>query len=629
MILIPLMAVTLAFYSGLRLLFLLWNRAQFAGLRADDVGFAFIAGLRFDLSAVATLALPALLLLGLGALLRRDWRRPAAVTFLLFQVPLLIVNLGDVEFVQFMGRRLTRASLAVVTELQGKVLATVVSSAGLFLISLVFTCVYVALIWRMSRPPATAPRRGSWKKQVGVGFLLALGTVVAARGGVQRKPIGFAHAQVFAVPALNQLTLNSSFTFLQSLKRAPLPREKFMSTEEMIARMNGTTPGESLLEGKRPAAPQNVVLIILESFGLELMGEIHGDGGYTPFLDGLAREGLFFPHAFANGRRSIEGIAALLGGIPALMTEPFISSPHATTNFEGWGTALAPKGYFTAFYHGGRNGTMYFDQFSRSAGIRLYYGANEYPDAGDHDGTWGIWDRPFFLNLVRDLKTRPEPFAVTVFSLSSHHPYRVPDSEKGRFPKGTNEIHEVIGYTDDALRGFFEAARREPWFERTLFIVTSDHIFKPERPGYRDDLGNYRVPLLFYHPAMRKWPAVDLKEPVQHIDVLPSVLDFLGMSPRQMNLMGRSVFRSGPRHVVLASDGFYWLVTRDHVLTEDPSGRASVKAVADHLRPPRSETARPIEDPELERELLSRLRATRQYFSEGLWDNRLYYPAGR
>ena len=635
MLILGLTLLTLVFYSGLRALFLFWNYPLFKSLPGGDLALTFWYGLRFDFSAVAMLAIPALLVGMVCLAFKRSGRTVSYWTFLLFQVPFLIINSFDTEFVQFTGRRFSLASMTIVTGGLSQFWTTVFSYWSLILITSVVMLVYLTAAWRWRRRAdlLTPQMQGSTRLASGLIGLVLL--VLAARGGWQSKPIGFAHAQVFSNPVLNHLTMNSSFSFLQTLKRTGLPREHYMSEARMRELMNGSVPGESIWQG-RPAleGPQNVVVILLESFSLEHLGRIHGDTGYTPFLDELSAKGLFFPNAFANARRSIEGIAAVLGGIPALMSEPFISSQYATNQFFGIGTALGAHGYSSAFYHGGNNGTMYFDQFARSAGLQRYFGSSEYGDSHDHDGTWGIWDEPFLQRLALDLGNQKEPFLVSLFTLSSHNPFRVPADKAGVFPKGTSEIHEVVGYSDFALRRFFETASQQPWFKRTLFVVTADHTFKPTRPRYQNSLGDYRIPLLFYHPGITQWPQVETREPVQQIDILPSILDFLGQPATQQNLLGRSVFRSGPRYVTLSSEGFYWLVTRDHVLTMDAKGQSELRALEDHLvpaeLPARSlSTPTPASDAQLKAELNERLFATRQYFSEGLWDNKLYFPSGR
>ena len=618
--------ITLLFYTFLRVLFLLWNWSLFQKFLPSEWALTFFYGLRFDLSAIAILAAPAFLVSLLCLIVRKRKDSWVAITFFIFQFPFLVINLFDTEYVQFTGRRFTLALLGATAEVEGKFWAIMIATWKLFLIACVSLLLYAIACWAWTRWISSAEIKTSGRRKIITAIVTFFVLITMARGGLQSKPIGFAHAQVFTSPLLNHLTMNSSFSFLQTLKRKSLPREHYMSEEKMLGLMNGRTPGESLLI-ERPAGAQNVVILILESFSLEHMGKIHGDQGYTPFLDELAEKSLFFPNGFANARRSIEGIAAVLGGIPSLMENPFISSPYATNTFYGLGTLLQGAGYSTAFYHGGKNGTMYFDQFARSAGIQKYFGENEYPHKEDSDGTWGIWDEPFLSYMSEDLNSIKEPFMASVFTLSSHNPFRVPTTFQGKFPKGTSEIHEVIGYSDESLRRFFAKASQQPWYSHTLFILTADHTFKPARPSYQNDLGNYRVPILFFHPAIKKWPTVNLKEPVQQIDILPSVLDFLKISPPAENLMGRSVFRAGPRYVVMSTDGFYWLVTKDHLLTVDPQTNAVLSPLVDHRDlKQRQQDMAPEENPTLKSELLLQLQATRQYFSEGLWDNRLYFP---
>ncbi len=620
---------------------------MFHSIERSDLALSFFYGVRFDLFAVAVLGLPALLLQGVGWAAKRDFRKAALAVFLLFQVPFLFFNVGDSEFIQFTGRRFALSSLAVITGDGVQTFwTTIFSYQKLLSIACLFVLAYGyfvrAIVWRQLGQSVVGELKNqqkpghfvrSRKAQFGLGVLLFLGFVVASRGGLQPKPIGFANAQIFKRSILDQMTMNTSFSMLQTIKRKGIQRESYMSEKEMLSHVNGSTPGESLWgPQKSTSGPQNVVVIIIESLSLEFMGKIHGDAGYTPFLDELAQKSLFFPNAFANARRSIEGVSAVLGGIPMLMSEPFITSPYATNTFYGYGTLLQNHGYSSAFFHGGKNGTMYFDQFVRSAGIQRYFGENEYGDSRDHDGTWGIWDEPFLQRVVKEANATPEPFALSLFTLSSHNPFRIPKDHTGRYPKGTDEIHEVVGYTDASLRRFFEEASKQPWYERTLFVITADHTFKPHRPKYQNELGNYRVPILFFHPKISNWPAVDVSEPIQQIDLLPSILDFLGFTSTQENLLGRSVFRAGPRFVVLQSDDLSWIVTRDHLLTMEHGGQATLSQIEPYLIRPQEKKTSIKEDEKMllkneqvKKELTQKVQATRQYFINGLWDNHLYY----
>lgn len=620
--------LTLIFYSIERFQFLLWNWSFYQSQSIADISLAFFHALRFDISAIAILAaLPFLVFWMVQVLIQRPLslkaQRWLAVLFVLFQLPLMVINLGDAEFINFLGRRYTFDALFFFREIPGKFWALFTTYWFLNLINFLILLAYAVLNIYWLPQKLHSQKFPGWKKSFAMGFVILLCLTVAIRGGLQRKPINFAHAQVFLNPMMNNLVLNSSFTFLQTIKRQTLPRDHFFETDEMLKWVHFGISETSLLETARPQLQPNIVLIILESFSLEYMGRPHQGEGYTPFLDELSKKSIFFPNTFANARRSIEGIGAILGGIPALMNEPFISSQYLTNYFLGAGTWLKKKNYHTSFFHGAQNGSMYFDQFMGSAGVENYYGLNEYPNPQDTDGTWGIWDEPFLLWMNKKISAFPEPFFSTVFTLSSHHPYAIPDKYKGKFPRGTDEIHESIGYTDYSLRKFFEAAEKEPWFQNTIFILTADHTFKPHRPGYNNEIGHYRVPLIIYSPGI-ELPKPDETQVVQHIDILPTILDLVGLPEKEKNYLGSSVFIPGDRFAVTYSDGRYLFITKSHFLTHTRDGNFQMFSMQD------PDQTKALDEPaEKKKELENRLKAVIQYFSEGMWDNKLYYPVGR
>jgi phosphoglycerol transferase MdoB-like AlkP superfamily enzyme len=354
------------------------------------------------------------------------------------------------------------------------------------------------------------------------------------------------------------------------------------------------------------------------------MGEVNGRKGYTPFLDSLAKRSLFFKNGFANARRSIEGVAAVMAGIPALMSEPFISSHFASNYFVGLGSMLSAHDYATSFFHGGNNGTMYFDSFAKSAGLNNYYGAVEYSNPEDNDGTWGIFDEPFLQFMKTRLDDSPQPFLASVFTLSSHNPYKVPAKYENRFPKGPIDILESVGYADYALLRFFQEAEKQPWYNQTLFVITADHTGLTYLPESDNELSRFRVPVLFFHPKY-EWPKeIDRDQIVQQIDIMPSVMDFLGYENKEMNYLSRSVFIPGERTATMYLDGRYFLAAKDHFIDWSVGAEPKMFALSDPAE------KFPLTEPvERKHELEQRLKASIQYFNQGMWDNRLYYPSGR
>jgi phosphoglycerol transferase MdoB-like AlkP superfamily enzyme len=282
------------------------------------------------------------------------------------------------------------------------------------------------------------------------------------------------------------------------------------------------------------------VLIIMESFSREFSAYLTDSTGYMPFLDSLMQQSLFFPHAFANGKKTIEALPAILASLPTLMETPFVSSPYSANTINSLPGQLRRHGYHSSFFHGGINGTMGFDDFTRLAGIERYYGRNEFGNDKYYDGYWGIFDDRFFQYFAGKLDTFAQPFFSCFFSLSSHHPYTIPEKYIDKFPEGRMPIHRSIAYADYSLMKFFESIREKSWYENTLFVITADHTAQSFHPYFQNRVGDYAVPILYYHPGNPGLKGIDYRL-TQHIDIMPSILDYID-SETSFIAFGSSVF---------------------------------------------------------------------------------------
>ena len=137
---------------------------------------------------------------------------------------------------------------------------------------------------------------------------------------------------------------------------------------------------------------------------------------------------------------------------------------------------------------------MNFDSFVKTIGVDNYYGMNEYNNSKDYDGNWGIFDEPFLQFMVDKVSDFPQPFFTGVFTLSSHHPYTIPQQHIGRFAKGPIPILEPVMYVDYALQKFFEKAKQTDCsanFEAN-FLKFTQEIFSQRRKTVVNNLnGKY------------------------------------------------------------------------------------------------------------------------------------------
>jgi phosphoglycerol transferase MdoB-like AlkP superfamily enzyme len=551
-------------YGLLRVCFWVFNQGQFP----DPPLSAFVGGLRFDLMALAWINLPWALLVLVSPDPGPRISRILFWTFLAVNAIGLFFNCVDIAYYAFTLKRSTADLFGIMGA--GNDLANLVP---LFLRDYWYiVLIYAASLllaarcyrWADRIPKGTGTGRPWWLWR-----LLVIGLFgVATRGGIQLIPLGVLGASAYAEPAYMPVVLNTPFTIIKSIGRPVLEERLFMAQPEAdrlwpvhhayAERRNDTL--STRVQDQRP----NVVVIILESFSAAYSARLNGgSAGYMPFLDSLMAQGLCFSQAYANGRRSIDGIPAILASMPKLSEEAFISSPYATAPFTSFASVLKSKGYATSFYHGGRNGTMGFDTFTRSAGYDRYVGRDEYPLEGDDDGSWGIRDRPFLQFFAAELARMPEPFHSVVFTLSSHHPYHLASDDAQRFAGGTMPIHPTLRYADDALRAFFGTARSMPWFSNTLFVITADHTADLERNGQLSGSAfDLWIPLVYYMPGRLTPQQVD--RTTQQIDILPTTLDLIGHG-KPFFSFGSSALRNDRLPSAVSEGNATWMIVTDSV----------------------------------------------------------------
>lgn len=285
---------------------------------------------------------------------------------------------------------------------------------------------------------------------------------------------------------------------------------------------------------------------------------------FTPFFDSLIKESLYFNKAFANGKKSIEAMPSIFAGIPSWSDNPYISSPYGDNNIETLITQLTKQGYSSAFFHGATNGSMRFDEFASLAGFENYYGRSQYPKPEHFDGTWGILDEYFNPWAAHKMSELKAPFVAGLFTLSSHHPYYIPEEYEAEIPASKYPIARSVAYGDIALQKFFEQAQKEPWYNNTLFVLMADHTPAGSSSYYKHRIGMYQIPIVFFHPQKKLgtgvWPYV-----MDQIDVYPSLMDLLGKE-KEMYAFGQSYLDTNQAEALYYLEGTYMYIKGDYLL---------------------------------------------------------------
>ena len=523
-----------------------------AGWSQLSLGSLIAGGLRFDTSAILYTNLLYILLV-LVPLPRRwtatkGYQLSLKILFVVVNALMLVLNLIDTVYSRFTGRRTTWTFFS---EFQnegnlGSIFGIeLLNHWYLVLVGIAFILALVYLYRYPYRPGKDYP------KYTPAGFIVALLcflaflplAVIGMRGGASTaiRPITISNANQYVnQPSEAAIVLNTPFSLIRTMGKTTFTDPEYFDPAQLdtlYTPLHNPQPlnpssHSSIQTIKHSNIQPNVVVLILESFGKEYIGAYNAYKGYTPFLDSLIAHSLTFRYSYANGRKSIDGMPSILSGIP-MFVEPFFVTGYSLNNISGIAGELSAMGYTTAFFHGAENGSMGFQAFARTSGFQHYYGRTEYEadsrfggDA-DFDGTWAIWDEEFMQYYAAVMEQMPQPFMTALFTASSHHPFAVPERYRQTLHEEGHPLHTCIRYTDQALRRFFAAAARMPWYRNTLFILTADHTNINEQAAYRSPLGTFSVPIILFDPSGQL--PVGMSDAIaQQTDIMPTVLGLTG-----------------------------------------------------------------------------------------------------
>lgn len=531
-------------------------------LQFDTVSILYAEGLWLVLS-----------LLPLPLVLResRLWQHLLFGLYALVGGVMVILNLSDVVYFNYTQKRLTADELFFADNSNSLQLIVKFAAENWWLVvggvALIALLVWAAAPKQMPRSPLRRP--WAYYPTALVVLLLAVGLSIGGiRGGFTRmtRPITLSNATLYTPsPIQANLILSNPFCILRTASSNSkvvvpnhFPKEEVECyfTPDHYPEERPDTLG---LQGR------NVVIFICESMSAEHSAHLRpdlyaeqGETGFTPFLDSLMRAGYCFKRMYANGMRSIQGMPSVLGSIPSFKT-PFVLMPQSLGESRQLPRILRDKGYHTAFFCGSESGSMGFGAYARSAGIEELYAREEYEaryGTNDFDGYWGIWDEKFLAFMGEEISNFKEPFFATLFTLTAHHPFVVPEELEELLPVGHIPIHRPAAYDDWAFRRFFERYRDAEWMERTIFLFVADHVSSERYSSEaRRWPGDHHIIGFFYAPGSRLQGSSE--EPVQQIDLMPTLLGLLG-NQEPYFAFGRDIFGEPerPAYAVSYENGF-------------------------------------------------------------------------
>lgn len=621
--------ILLFLYTLCRIGFYLFNQDLFQNITLPKYLYILWGGLKFDVSALIYINVIYILLHVIPFPFRYNegFQKFCKWWFLVTNSIGIIANLADFVYYKFTLKRTTATVFGQFSHEQNK-FKLFVDFLKDYWYLLILLAVFIWIfnkLYQLVKVKKTV--RFTWPVYVlhtALLLMIALMCITGVRGGwgFGTRPITLSNAGEYVdTPDQMSLVLNTPFAIFRTLKASKLKPVNYFDEKTLNAIYNPIhQPADTAAFNKL-----NVVFLIIESLGKEHVGSLNKDlmggkyRGYTPFLDSLVGESFTFTHTFANGRKSIDALPSVITGIPSI-NEPFVLSIYSGNKTTSIAKLLGDEGYETAFFHGAPNGSMGFSSYTHLAGIKKYFGQNEYQKKGDSDGTWGIWDDPYMQYMANTMNTLKQPFFASFFSLSSHHPFRLPDEYQGKFPKGPLPVQEPLGYTDMALRNFFKTASTMPWYKNTLFVLCADHATVSYLPEYQNTPGYFSIPILFYRPGGTLKGKTD--KLVQQMDIMPTVLNYLHYNKPYFSMGFDAFDKKTDNFVVNNNDGSFNFYMGDYYLVNDgKENLALYNLKTDRLVQHNLLKTEPLIAEKLEKNL----KAFRQQYNNRMIENKLTF----
>jgi phosphoglycerol transferase MdoB-like AlkP superfamily enzyme len=519
------LGIVLFFLEFYRILLLLTNSRSFPNFGI----FEHVVGIWFDIITVALYYLPfiALTLLPLPRMVEKIRSIVLIIVFSLTSFLVYVFNAMDVAYFSYVNKRTSFDYLVYMlsndetSNLAGDFILEFWWLLSFFFISF-FGTIY---LYRKLKTIEIDFRSKTSYFTLITALLL---TVLVGRGGFQLKPIGILESTNYCSLQNSPAVLNSAFTIIKTFDYEGVEKKEYFTESKLNSYFNPiqlTSPQNILNDST------NVVFVLFESFGSMYVGPNNPES-YSPYLDSILAQSMYFDEAIANCRTSMDAIPTVVSSIPTWMNESFILSSYSSNQFQSIPSILKEKGYSSAFYHGCTNGSMRFDAFAAAAGFDNYFGRTEYNNEKHFDGNWGIWDHHFMPWTLDKMDEAKKPFFSLIFTLSSHHPYTIPKEFSDKVKRNPKDpICGTISYVDIVFQSFWEKAQTKKWFKNTIFIFCADHVGPTKRNDRVSLNHSYRIPIAFYHPS-GKLPQIPENTGFQQIDILPTLLDLLNIKTK-------------------------------------------------------------------------------------------------
>ncbi len=545
----------------------------------NNLTSSYILGFRYDLRYVTIVMMITLLfsfIKPLNPFDKKLGKQIAIITWMLFSSLLLFFYTADFIHYAYVHQRLNASILSYIDNplISMQMMWQSYSIITIIIIFLVVEWVLYKFISFTYQLSAKYVRTGSQFKNIIIQTIFFIILLYAAIGNIIYKggqyPLRWSNAYSLGSDYKANVALNpmqsffSTLNFRSSKIDTDLIKKNYSVIADYLTIPSNEQDAQNLQFARihnpvnnnlEASTIKNVVLVICESFSAYKSSMMGNPLNTTPYFNDLKKQGVYFNRAFSPAYGTARGVWAVLTGTPDVLEgktssrNPLAVDQHSIiANFKNY-----EKYYFLG---GSASWANIRGVLTNNISDLKIFEQGSYQSS--EIDVWGISDKNLFLEANKTLSKNTKPFFAIIQTADNHRPYTIPAEDLKVFVKKTvpkdsllkygfenNEEYNAFRYTDFCIEQYIEAAKKEKYFNETLFVFVGDHGIKGDagtmlpKSFTEQGLTNMHVPLLFYAPSILQPKEYSI--PVSQLDVLPSIASLCNI-PYTNTTMGKNVF---------------------------------------------------------------------------------------
>ncbi|WP_442796398.1 LTA synthase family protein [Pelobium manganitolerans] len=500
----------LVFFILNKLAFELWNADKLSEFSAKEIFNTFYRGALMDMSMAGYFcALPFLYVafLWLFKQLRVNIK-PLNIYTIILIVITAVISVIDVNIYREWGSKINYKAIDMALDAPAEALASTASSPTLrTLVTLLLLMATGIGLYKLCFKEHIIVLKKVSLALKGPTVVLLLGlTFLAIRGSISVAPMNTSRVYFSNHQALNIAAINTNWFLISDvLSQSQLktnPYIYFSAGEAKTMRDSLFVRPQDFPKILKTETP-NVVLIIIESFTADVIKELGPEQDITPNFSKLIKEGLLFTNIYSASDRTDKGLVATLSAFPSQATESIIKQNEKQMRLPAIPLELNKKGYHNSFIYGGDLNFANFKSYLMSHGFT--HVKDQYDIKSDAKTTkWGFADEVTAKAHLEMLNKTSTPFFSTFLTLSNHEPFYLRSYKFGK-NNVNNMFRSTSFYTDSVLYDYVQKAKKQSWYQNTLFIMLADHGHRlPTEKNEIFEPGRYHIPLLFFGGALKE-----------------------------------------------------------------------------------------------------------------------------